>query len=368
MKVDNDEKICWLCSSSLADSKEHLIPQGIGGRKEVKDFSCIKCNTNSGKTWDSKIVKQLKFFSHSLSIKRQRNKDKKNPIKITTSEGDDLELNSDGTLSLPFKYENYHNPDGTRTINITVRNKKEAQLKLNELKKIDKNAKLKIDEKISYGLKNVNLNFSLDVDCFKSAIKTAMIFACANGFKLSDCLKAKNFIYETETSPCYALYYTEKDIVIERGKHPTIFHCVALAGDPKNKKLLAYVEYFSSIRILICLSDGYNGEPFSKSYAINPLTGVQISKFLTDLNFTCEDLDKVFNYESYSQDEFKKALKALSLGIHSESTDRTLDSIVGSAFEKMGGKEISAENRELFMNNLWDELCPYIDSRLFNRR
>ncbi|RMM38858.1 hypothetical protein ALP33_200150 [Pseudomonas amygdali pv. lachrymans] len=47
---------CYLCSEPLTfqnDSGEHIIPNSIGGKREVKGFICGACNGAAGETWDS---------------------------------------------------------------------------------------------------------------------------------------------------------------------------------------------------------------------------------------------------------------------------------------------------------------------------
>ena len=55
-KIDMPERKCFLCKVPLTsenDSKEHIIPQSIGGRKKVKGFICQDCNSTTGQEWDS---------------------------------------------------------------------------------------------------------------------------------------------------------------------------------------------------------------------------------------------------------------------------------------------------------------------------
>ena len=65
---------CWLCDREFTkecDSKEHIVPKALGGRKTVTGFICNDCNTHRGRTWDAAVTKQLEFFAVLLNIKRE---------------------------------------------------------------------------------------------------------------------------------------------------------------------------------------------------------------------------------------------------------------------------------------------------------
>ena len=67
--------ICALCDMEITeknDTKEHLIPNAIGGRKKIKGFICNSCNKASGDNWDSELAKQLNPFSLFFGITRER--------------------------------------------------------------------------------------------------------------------------------------------------------------------------------------------------------------------------------------------------------------------------------------------------------
>src|SRR3990167_1403499 len=70
-----DKKECAFCASEITeinDSKEHVIPNSIGGRKKVRGFICISCNSSFGQSWDAKLAEQLNWFSLAVGIERER--------------------------------------------------------------------------------------------------------------------------------------------------------------------------------------------------------------------------------------------------------------------------------------------------------
>ena len=57
---------CALCDIIITnenDTKEHIVPNAIGGRKKIKGFICRACNSTSGDSWDKELAKQLNPLS-----------------------------------------------------------------------------------------------------------------------------------------------------------------------------------------------------------------------------------------------------------------------------------------------------------------
>ena len=54
---------CAFCAKEFTDSntsKEHIIPNAVGGRKTVGSFICVDCNNLTGAAWDKELANQLK--------------------------------------------------------------------------------------------------------------------------------------------------------------------------------------------------------------------------------------------------------------------------------------------------------------------
>ena len=101
--VCNDlEKRCLLCEEFISteiDSREHLIPNSIGGRKKVSGFLCVSCNSKSGDSWDSALAHQMNPLSLFFRISRERGDAPSQ--KFQTTSGREWVLNADGSLDLP---------------------------------------------------------------------------------------------------------------------------------------------------------------------------------------------------------------------------------------------------------------------------
>ena len=73
--VTKARQACALCEAPIGeenDSKEHIIPNAIGGRRRVQGFLCRACNMMAGEDWDDVLARQLHPISNLLGIKRER--------------------------------------------------------------------------------------------------------------------------------------------------------------------------------------------------------------------------------------------------------------------------------------------------------
>ena len=60
-------KTCWLCLRDLTETKEHIIPESMGGRKTVRGFICRACNSKTGHDWDAAVTEFESWKFHLLS-------------------------------------------------------------------------------------------------------------------------------------------------------------------------------------------------------------------------------------------------------------------------------------------------------------
>ena len=94
-------KLCALCQTSLTKSnstKEHVIPNAIGGRKTVRNFICRSCNSETGEKWDSELARQLQPFCTMLDIRRQEGRNQ--PVEVETVSHRKLIWNLGGSLTI----------------------------------------------------------------------------------------------------------------------------------------------------------------------------------------------------------------------------------------------------------------------------
>ena len=339
--------LCALCDVEITeqnDSKEHIIPNSIGGRKKVKGFICKDCNNKSGREWDDALAQQFNPLSLLLGIKRER---KKIPSQaFDTSGGNKVRLHTDRRMS-------YDRPKYSEK---KVRDRIEVQIEArstNDLKEILKGVKRKypqvdIDELISHAKKQssylsepLKIPLSLGgLTAGRSIVKSAMALAVKCGVIPRVCEKAREYLLNADGEPCFDYYY-EKDFVTNRS-HGIPFHCVSVRGDRNTKQLVGYVELFGWLRMLICLSEKYEGREFVDCYAVDPIEGTELD-ITVNLDVTPEDVRAAHNSESPDYSSARAAFeKIVSRGqqvAFEKEKSRVIDHAVEYAFLNCGAKE-----------------------------
>ncbi len=308
---------CFLCDKELnkdTNSKEHIIKNSIGGKKQVKGFICKTCNNTTGKEWDNCIDKDFgEVLSVLLDIKRDRGKVQDIKVKDTISNKTFL-INSNKIEQIEPEY-TYD--EEKRKILITAPNERRGDQYLEQLKKLSKipeettkeetfsiNEKVKISTSFKITIPPLKSNFS------KSVVKSALALLSThnNGSILKYCKVAKDFL-QNDVDNC--IEYNNY-ISIENRPFAKPLHCVYVFS---NKNIIkAYVELFGIAQYIICLSNTYDGSDINLVYAINPQTAEEINP--SELNFKKEltktidsrELHKELNDEILFDKEINKIL------------------------------------------------------------
>jgi len=274
---------CILCEKDFKEnSKEHIIPDAIGGRKKIEGFICKSCNNKTGESWDSHLCKSLKGLSIYFGITREKGTEKLYGT-FKTTDGQELVVHSDGRLEMSTARNPLNLNKSTGEFSITARNEQKAKEVLQSLKK--KYPKLDIksclqnivhtetpfDKEILFsieGFGNEKVGYSL--------VKSLLGLVFDAEVDATVCEKAIKYIRnDGKDVPVCWNYYYEKDLLINRPKDK-VFHYVAVQGIPETQQLLGYIEFYRTIRIVACLSNLYNGKEFYNSYCINPVTGKEL--------------------------------------------------------------------------------------------
>ena len=279
-------KQCWICECAITkenDSREHVIPGAIGGRKVVTGFICRACNSRTGTAWDAVLSEQLHGIGLLFNISRQRGSVPS--MRVTTAMCEPLIFQPGNRLLIPPGQENVRNPDGSISIrmnDITVERirKRLDGLKERYQKRFPKGRFTRED--ITH--ENIWIESPIDLkleiggaDFDKSLVKSALALACSIDIGIDDAMMAVNYLRDNRAGQdgrvCQVCY--THDLVRDRpGGLP--LHCVFVVGDPNTRTLLAYVEVYGMVRRIICLSDRYEGGSKAVSYAINPITGEDV--------------------------------------------------------------------------------------------
>lgn len=368
---------CLLCEdviSSETDSREHIIPNSIGGRKKVSGFLCVSCNSKSGDNWDSKLAQQMNPLSLFFRINRERGDTPSQ--KFQTTSGDEWVLNANGSMDLPKPIFKEQKNDTGVEINISARNMVEARKMLKGV--VKKYPQLNVDELLkqsqvesTYSQAPVQFNLSFGgLDAGRSFVKTALALLSTTGVSVRECEHAMQFLTEEESEPCFGYYY-EKDLVSARPIGIPI-HCVHVNGDPDSNLIRGYVEYFGVMRVVMCLSSNYSGNAFSKTYAIDPTQGDELDLDLV-LYLSLDEIQKAYDNDKWDGHAVEQAMGAVVgptlEAQHEEEKTRVLKEAVQYAFNNCGAKEgdqITEEQHDLLISLLWKKLEPWVVNQIMN--
>ena len=87
---------CRLCNANEADSNEHIVPDALGGKIEVPDFICTKCNNSLGNIIDSPLEKSMRPISVPLGCRRGDGSDVAPLRRIRTARDQSVDLHAGG--------------------------------------------------------------------------------------------------------------------------------------------------------------------------------------------------------------------------------------------------------------------------------
>lgn len=122
---------CALCDHTLTaknKTKEHIIPNAIGGRKKTTGFICNDCNNKLGENWDSELARQLNWFSLAVGISRERGEPPKQIVQ--TIEGDRYWLLNDGSFTPEKSSYSEEDIGGKIKIDLTAKTIEEAKQRI----------------------------------------------------------------------------------------------------------------------------------------------------------------------------------------------------------------------------------------------
>jgi len=371
-----ETKLCAFCDFPLTEanrSKEHLIPNALGGLKKVSNFICRRCNNDFGGKWDSALAGQLNQLAVLFGIVRARG-----PVPaeiVETVNGDRFRLNADGFMT-PADPSFIKEPvEGGLSIRMVARSMDEARSMIDGLKR--RYPQLDVDV-VMQGLRweshyvSDSLKMSLDLGgqaACSSVIKSVMCLASACGVDARKCDAARKFAMSAEECDrCFGYFYS-RDLIACRPANP-IFHCVAIRGSRNSRQLIGYAEYYGFQRMVIRLSSDYEGPDLAACYAIDPISGEELS-IEVDLYLSREELEATCRAETAVPGEAELALRtALFAGLKRVSDRemrRVVDKAVNDAFAVLSASGLESATADQLADLAFDNMLPYLVHRISKR-
>lgn len=359
-----------LCGCRLDDSNqtaEHIIPNAIGGRATLSDFICRGCNSKAGTDWDSALAEQLQALCLFFGITRQRGQTP--AMSVTTTTGEDLRINSDGSLTFARPtMEVSFSEDGVR-LNASVRNERELRQMLVGLKRkypqIDVDGNLaKAEREAAFPPGLIRHSFALGGEVSgRSLVKSVMAVAKQAGIGFEFCEEGLAYLRDADALPCYQHYY-ETDLVLNRPAGSP-FHCVAVRADASTGVVLGYIEYFGVHRVLVRLGKHYVGTSAAATCALDPRTGKTLD-IEVNLSMTPDQVAIIDDRQRGLPDEMLRTFDTM-LGAelkqrYRRNHDRALEAAVELAWAECGAKEgdfLEERHIAAISRIVVDQMSPY---------
>lgn len=277
-------------ANSAVSHSEHIIQNALYGRLTADDILCLSCGTKLSEQIDREFVKFFEGFTepikHVLATKDHGGKNAIKTLKgyILKKDGSKIEVQIRENKVTPTKpdYEYFENDNEIKiyTNNKVAKSYQKQVLKELKIKGIDTTSvKIEIIDNIQ-NLGELGINFSEGVNDFNTKFKMginkiASGFAIASGIKRDeipctlDLIKGE-LIFTNNIVPFFP--YGVLDLIIEpfRIVHESEFptHTLILYTDSafNHKKLVCYIDLFSTFQFYVILNHNYKGSDINKHY------------------------------------------------------------------------------------------------------
>jgi hypothetical protein len=371
---------CAICGKpfgvGVIHSREHILPNSIGGNKSVYGVVCKDCNDRAGSEWDSVLAKQLEFVSHVVKVRRDRGQSP--TITVKTASGEPIRIHADGRLSDPRTPPAITAEGAGIKISGRVATRGDARKLFMGLKrkypKFDVEgalSRLKVEKR--YLTEPVGGSVYIDGDdSGRSIVKSAFVLAVHSGVMPERCERAKEYFKGQVDNPCWWFYY-DRDFIASRPKG-RIFHCVAVKGNSKTRQLVGYVELFRTYRMLVLLSSEYDGDNFTTSYTVDPTTGREL-KLDLDLDLPAEEVILACRGERDYGDAILAAINGMMAIAYPEKRkrdrNRAVEEAVLSARQKLNlgpGATITRQQAAEFSRLVAKDLTEFLIHQSAARR
>lgn len=293
---------CWLCDRTIddsLDSREHIIPNSLGGRRVVQGFLCTDCNNATGEQWDSQLEAQLRPMALMFGVKRQDGEETRAHV-VQALSGAKYSLRADGTMTpAGSPYREIATPGGGRQIHIQAPSLSQAKRKLKEI--CAKYPDVDFDtvwatatEKRVYLDEPLMMTWDFGGEFSgRSIVKSALCLAVAAGFDVRN-TESHAYLLRHPVEAPFGYYHT-RDLLLERPRQLPL-HCVAVSSRNTDGQLLGYVEYFGFRRMVVRIAGTYAGPEIHAIYAIDPTRGETLDMDV-DLSLSRAEVDACFAYE-----------------------------------------------------------------------
>lgn len=355
------EKRCFICGELLTDdnkSKEHILLNAAGGKLKTYDIMCKSCNAKLGSKPDEALALQLRPLANFLGVKRDNGT---TPNVLLQSASDKkYEMRDGGRPVLGEAYIDF-DPSTGKTI-VEAGTIGQARTALWNFKKAHPECNLDVEEVLKHFTNRTEyidepLKFDTKwggEEAFRSIAKAAMGYFIYKGHDRRHISHLIEYLLGDEKKDIVKIYYPDQQpFTLVEGEVLNLIHIV---GNKSAATLFAYVVYLGCFPSIILLSDHYDGEDFTETYAHDVMAHQEVDKTIT-LNMT---IDRFKNYHPHQGNFKENANKMYAHSIRAGQTKQEMEErvdIIQNAFTDLPeGAQIDDET----IKKLEDGLMKHI--------
>lgn len=292
---------CIFCGKLIDNSlksKEHIIPDCIGGRLKCQNV-CRECNSNFGAEFERDLIESFGLINDFLGLKSNGREPK---VARFTYNGRRVRLNKEGAQLVDTRYIQKENGTGEHYFpNINAMRKYYEKKKLED-PTIDVEATIRNSEKIYIEIKSALVYKSkfpfekIAHACTKMIYE--FLFSIKPNIQISNS-KIRDFIKNLDTSINYIIYneYSPFHLDIDH-----IYHKLIIDAKADQEAIFGYVELYSSFKILFLIDDNYLGPPFLSGYYLDLMERKGYCKDIKKIPINLKDflqLSQDFDFQDY---------------------------------------------------------------------
>jgi HNH endonuclease len=344
---------CYYCGVTIDDtnrSREHVIPNGLGGRLVSSDLLCSKHNNETGAAIDEAITNQL---GNELSLIEAALPTSPSDLKLVlfTEDGDknnyvgeDIKSESVFTIPLGLLTGNKEEKDVVLKGEYTDLIKRARRI-LEQLAKkypsIDPEKllthnvrktevmpgiqypsnyeRLSKDKRIGEEVKKQITPSTSAVGgwpFFRSVIKIALNFYLSQGGDKTYVEEAIRTV-RSDTPPARKIadFYYERAITESETQALEVSHILHLRGDCKNRVLYCYVELFNAHNSIVLLNTVYDGPEIDLTYRYNFISNsVSNDKIILPVE-TANDIDSYIRSGKSRKEEHERRVHTMKANV-----------------------------------------------------
>lgn len=290
---------CYLCGAEINQqnsSKEHIVPNFLGGKIYSSDLLCKTCNNLSGE-FENSLNEALFFFISGFNVDRDRGEIPSKKFK--TEKGNTVFIGKDLSISKDIIFEK----SGDGKFFISAPNKEKAKNILEGLKR--KYPNIDIDElmnqaevKTEYIDEPVTFELKIDENEIKAIVKIIVNYSIYKDINQSELKQYIDFIKNGGEHDFLKFYNGRSPFLADNNNEDNVLSVVSLFSLPKLRKLIGYIQIFDFLKFYIIIDENYSGKAVEENYLFyneNKLMKVDLNIF--EENFDCIDNHNRFKEE-----------------------------------------------------------------------